>query len=206
MGGVPAGGEAFPEGATGADGRGYLDLVLLAGGAEFGEESAVIAGLGGEAGEGFRADASIDFDVAEGDLQDFGGSTEAAVEGGITQEGFEAVEVAPLGDGVGVGEDVFAGDGFSLVGQAFVDEVAELGCFGGVVSIVDAGDFEGAATIGLGEAVDGELATLIAPGFAVDDEGGDGDLIVGAGGHDGWSGESKPGGAGNEETRMTKDE
>jgi len=186
VGGVPAGGEAFPEGAAGTDGRGDLDLVLLAGGAELGEESAVVAGLGGEAGEGLGADAAIDFDVAEGDLQDFGGSTEAAVEGGVAEKGLEAVEVAPLGDGVGVGEDVFAGDGFGLVGQAFVDEVAELGSFGGVVAVVDAGDLKGAATIGLGEAVDGELAPLIAPGFAVDDEGGDGDLIVGAGGHDGW--------------------
>ena len=186
MGGVPAGGEAFPEGATGTDGRGDLDLVLLAGGAEFGEKGAVVAGLGGEAGEGLGADAAIDFDVAEGDLQDFGGSTESAVKGGITQEGFEAVEVAPLGDGVGVSEDVFAGDGFGLVGQAFVDEVAELGGFAGVVSIIDSSDFEGATAIRFGEAVDGELTTLIAPGFAVDDEGGDGDLIVGAGAHDGW--------------------
>jgi len=119
-------------------------------------------------------------------LQDFGGSTETAVEGGVAEEGFEAVEIAPLGYGVGVSEDVFAGDGFGLIGQAFVDEVAELGGFGGVVSIIDAGDFEGATAIGFGESVDGELATLIAPGFAVDDEGGDGDLIVGAGAHDGW--------------------
>lgn len=186
VGGVPAIDEAFPCFAAGADGGSDFDLVGLAGGAELGEESAMVFAGEGEGGFGLRAYAAIDFDGAEGHLEDFGSATEAAVEGGVTQEGFETIEIGPDGDGVGVGEDVIDGEGLGLIGEAFVDEVAELAGFDGVIFIVDASDLEGAAAIPFGQNVNDKFFCCSgSAGFMIDDELADAELVFGALGHGG---------------------
>jgi len=89
--------------------------------------------------------------------------------------------------GIGIVSANHDGQGFGVLMLAELDEVAEVLGGGGVVAIVDAGDFKGAATVSAGDLVDGNAALGIAAGFGVDDPLTDFELISGAcvGGHAG---------------------
>jgi hypothetical protein len=188
VGFIPAVVETFPEFGAGSRGRGDAALVELAGFAEFGEEwFALVEGDGGHGAAGAGSDIAIGGDV-EGDLEDLGGSTGAAVEGAVAEEGFEGDDRGPGCDEVGVGEDVFGGGllGFGVLAE--LDEISEVIGLVRVVTVVDAGDFEGAAAVGFGELVDSDAAFGVAAGFGVDDPGTDAELIgraCGKGGHAG---------------------
>jgi len=107
---IPTVDEAGPELLSGTDGWGDFELVAFTGFAEgLKERAAVVEVAGG--GQGFGTDVAVDFD-AEGKLENLGGSTGAAIEGAVAEEGFDARPAAPGRDNVGVAADVFDGQGF----------------------------------------------------------------------------------------------
>lgn len=202
MGFVPAVDEAFPELGTVTFWWSDASFVGFAGFAELGEEGfALIKGDGGKRLAGFGSDVAIDADVAKGDLQDLGSSTRTAVEGAIAKEYFEGDDRGPGRDEVGVGQDVFGGGLLGFGVESEVDELFEVLGFVGMIAVIDAGDFVGAAAVGFGEVVNGEAAFGIATSFGVDDPGADGELIGRAFGKGGHAAErmSKAAGGGNDE-------
>ncbi len=142
--------------------------------------------LGGDedaaGGFGDGADLAVDL-YPHGALVNLGGTAGAAIEGAVAEVGFNGDVRVPAEDGVGVVEDVFAGEQLGGEVASVGDETRESLGLLGMASVIDASDFHGASAIGGGEAIDDEVALSIAPGFTVHDEFSNGETGGCAGFH-----------------------
>ena len=124
---------------------------------------------GGEGGFGFWPPFAVVGDF-EGELEDAECASGASVEGGVSQEGFEGGVVGPARHHGGVVEEVVADEIFGVALAVGGEEVAEFGGGLGVVAIIDARHFVGAAAVGGREFINFQTAELVAARFGADDE------------------------------------